>query len=181
MSAEFEPNQIESEAHVAFSAIERFSVREVPAMTVPASLAHTLQQTQEWLKEVRENAGLATETEALSAFRAVIHQLRDRLTVVEAAQLSAELPMLIRGIFYEGWQPAHVPDKTVRSRQDFIDGVATRLKPHPIDAESVTRVVFMILAHHLDPGEISDVIGQLPDGQKELWPLPARTYRERVR
>ena len=150
-------------------------------MTLPSSISRTVQQTQEWLKEVRDNAGLADETEALAGLRAVLHQLRDRLSVAETAQLAAELPMLVRGIFYEGWQPAHVPDKTVRSRQDFIDGVERRLSPHRFDPETTVRIVFMLLAHHLDPGEISDVIGQLPDSQKELWPLAARTYKERMR
>lgn len=150
-------------------------------MTVPASISHSVQQAQEWLKEVRNNAGLADETEALAVLRAVMHQLRDRLSVEETAQLAAELPMLIRGIFYEGWQPAHVPDKSIRTRQDFIDGVGLRLRPYQHDPETMVRIVFMILAHHLDPGEISDVIGQLPDSQKELWPLTARTYKERMR
>lgn len=150
-------------------------------MTIPATISHTVQQTQEWLKEVRDNAGLADESEALSALRAVLHQLRDRLSIAETAQLAAELPLLIRGIFYESWQPTHVPDKSIKSQQDFLDGVKRRLQPHQHDPETVVRVVFMILAHHLDPGEISDIIGQLPDSQKELWPLPARTHKERMR
>lgn len=150
-------------------------------MTIPATISHTVQQTQEWLKEVRDNAGLANEAEALSALRAVLHQLRDRLTIVEAVQLASGLPILVRGIFFEGWQPSHSPDKTTRSAQDFIDGVEKRFLPHRHDSETLVRVVFMILAHHLDPGEISDVIGQLPDSQKELWPLSARTFKERMR
>jgi uncharacterized protein (DUF2267 family) len=40
--------------------------------------------------------------------------------------------------------------------------------------------VFALLAHHCDPGEISDVIAQLPGEIKELWPKSAQTYRQRV-
>ena len=86
-----------------------------------------------------------------------------------------------QAFFFEGWQPSHSPDKPTRTAQDFIDGVEKRFLPHRHDPEALVRVVFMILAHHLDPGEISDVIGQLPDSQKELWPLAARTYKERMR
>lgn len=150
-------------------------------MAIPASISHTVQQTQEWLKEVEGNAGLANETEALSVLRAVMHQLRDRLSIEETAQFSAQLPLLVRGIFYEGWQPTHVPDKSVRTRQDFFDGVATRLRPHRLPPESMVKAVFAILSHHIDPGEISDIIGQLPDSLKELWPLNARTFKERTR
>ena len=82
-------------------------------MTVPPTVAHAVQQSQEWLKELRDNAGLADETEAWSVLRAVLHQLRDRLTVQEAVQLAAQLPLIFRGVFYDGWQPGHVPDKSV--------------------------------------------------------------------
>ena len=150
-------------------------------MTIPSSISHTVQQTQEWLKEVEGNAGLANETEALSVLRAVLHQLRDRLSIEETAQFSAQLPLLVRGIFYEGWQPTHVPDKSVKSRQDFFDGVSMRLLPHRLSPEPMVKAVFAILSHHIEPGEISDVIGLLPDSLKELWPLNSRTYKERVR
>jgi uncharacterized protein (DUF2267 family) len=150
-------------------------------MTIPASISHTVQQTQEWLREVEANAGLANETEAMSVLRAVMHQLRDRLSVEETAQFSAQLPMLIRGIYYEGWQPTHVPDKSVKTRQDFFDGVMTRLLPHRLAPEPMVKTVFAILSHHIEPGEISDIIGQLPGSLKELWPLNARTFKERAR
>ena len=56
-----------------------------------------------------------------------------------------------------------------------------RLLPRRLPPDPLVRSVFAQLAHHLDPGEISDVIGQLPGDIKELWPLTARTFKERVR
>ena len=150
-------------------------------MPIPSMMSHTVQLSQEWLKELTINAGLADETEALSVLRAVLHQLRDRLTVDEGVQLAAQLPTLIRGIYYEGWQPRHVPDKAISSRQQFLDALTLRLLPHRLPPEPMARSVFTLLAHHLDPGEISDVIGQLPDDIKGLWPLTARTFKERLR
>ncbi len=150
-------------------------------MTVPATIAHAVQQSQEWLKELRDNAGLASETEALSVLRAVLHQLRDRLTINEAVQLGAQLPTIVRGIYYEGWRPASVPDVSVKTQTDFLDKVTVRLLPHRLPPEPIVRDVFALLAHHIDPGEISDVIGQLPADLKALWPLTARTFKERMR
>ena len=89
--------------------------------------------------------------------------------------------MLVRGIFYEGWQPTHVPDKSIRTRQDFFDGVTRRMLPHHLPPVLMVKTVFAILSHHIEPGEISDIIGQLPDSLKELWPLNARTFKERAR
>lgn len=148
-------------------------------MTVPTTIAHAIQQTQEWLKELRDNGGLASEAEAYSVLRAVLHQLRDRLTLGEAVDLGQQLPLIVRGIYYEGWRPSHVPEK-VRSKQKFLDQVTMRLLPHQIPPEPAVRDVFALIAHHCDPGEISDVIGQLPEDLKELWPETARTFRKRV-
>lgn len=142
-------------------------------MTLPATLSHAVQQTQEWLKELRDNGDLADEATAYSALRAVLHQLRDRLTPEEAVDLAAQLPLIIRGLYFEGWRPGRTPEK-VRTRREFVDGVAAKLRPHTIDAERAVRDVLSLIAHHCDPGEIADVIAQLPGELKELWPETAR-------
>jgi uncharacterized protein (DUF2267 family) len=147
-------------------------------MTLPATLGHAVQQAQKWLKELRDNGDLADEAAAYSVLRAVLHQLRDRLTPEEAVDLAAQLPLIVRGIYYEGWRPGQTPEK-VRSKQEFLHEVAMKLRPHPIAAEPAVRDVFALLAHHCDPGEIADVIAQFPAGLKELWPPAARTFRAR--
>jgi uncharacterized protein (DUF2267 family) len=149
-------------------------------MTLPATLSHAVQQTQVWLKELRDNGDLADEAAAYSVLRAVLHQLRDRLTPDEATDLAAQLPLIIRGVYFEGWRPRQTPEK-VRTRQDFLDGVTTKLRPHPIAAEAATRDVFALLAHHCDQGEIADVIAQLPAELKALWPETAQTYHARLK
>ncbi len=150
-------------------------------MTVPATINHTVQQTQEWLKELRDSAGLVDETEALAVFRVVLHQLRDRLPLEEAVQLAAQLPIMIRGFYYEGWMPRRVPDTSAKTAQQFFDKTTIELLPRRLPPEPIVTSVFAILAHHLDPGEISDVIACLPDELKGLWPLTARTFKERMR
>lgn len=149
-------------------------------MPIPAAIAHSMQQTQVWLKELRDNGDLANLEEALTVLRVVLHQLRDRLTVAEAVDLGAQLPIVIRGIYYEGWKPAQVPHK-VHNRQKFIDETLIKLLPLKVHTERAIRDVFAILAHHCDPGEISDVIGQMPEELKGLWTPSAQTYRARTR
>ncbi len=148
-------------------------------MTIPATISHAIQQTQEWLKELRDNGDLADEALAYSVLRAVLHQLRDRLSVEEAADLGAQLPLIVRGVYYEGWRPAQVPEK-IRTKEKFLEQLAARLRPHPTAPEAAARDVFALLAHHCDPGEIADVIDQLPLELKELWPERARTFRRRT-
>ncbi len=147
-------------------------------MTLPATLRHAVQQSQEWLKELRDNGDLPDEDAAYSVLRAVLHQLRDRLTPEEAVDLAAQLPLIVRGIYFEGWRPARTPSK-VRSKHEFLLEVTVKLRPHPVDAEPAVRDVFALLAHHCDPGEIADVIAQFPAELKELWPQNARDFKRR--
>jgi uncharacterized protein (DUF2267 family) len=144
-------------------------------MTLPATLSHAVQQTQEWLKELRDNGDLADEAQAYSVLRAVLHQLRDRLTHEEAVDLASQLPLIVRGIFFEGWRPGRTPEK-VRTKQEFLDGVKRKLRPNTIPPEPAVRDVLALLAHHCDPGEIADVIAQLPAEIKDLWPETAKRH-----
>jgi uncharacterized protein (DUF2267 family) len=144
-------------------------------MTLPATLSHAVQQTQEWLKELRDNGDLADEAQAYSVLRAVLHQLRDRLTPDEAVDLAAQLPLVVRGVYFEGWRPGRTPEK-VRTKAEFLKGVAAKLRPHRIPPEPAVRDVLALLNHHCDPGEISDVIAQLPGELRDLWPDTALAY-----
>ena len=82
----------------------------------------TLQTTHRWLRELELLASLDNESEAYSVLRAVLHALRDRLPADEAVHLGAQLPMLIRGFYYEGWKPSATPKKQ-RSLEAFTDGM----------------------------------------------------------
>lgn len=148
-------------------------------MTVPPAIAHGVQQIQEWLKELRDNADLSDEAEALSVLRNVLHQLRDRLTPEEAIELGAQLPVIVRGVYYDGWRPSRTPEK-VRSKQAFLDEVTMKMLPRRLAPEPIVKDVFALIAHHCDPGEVGDVIGQLPAELKELWPETARTFKART-
>jgi uncharacterized protein (DUF2267 family) len=146
-------------------------------MTLPSHVSHAVQTIQEWLRELKDKGELANEAAAYSVLRSVLHQLRDRLTLEEAVDLGAQLPLIVRGIYYDGWQPHEVPRK-VRSKKQFLDELSKDILPHTYPVEWAVSHVFALLARHCDPGEISNVIGQLPDDIKELWPETARSTHE---
>lgn len=147
-------------------------------MTLPTLTERTVQQTQHWLKEIRDELALSSEDAALQALRGVLHQLRDRMTPDEAVDLSAQLPTLVRGVFFEGWKPTQTPEKE-RSRDEFVARVGERLHDHPeIDPDAATRVVFALLDRELDSGEIDEVIHMMTEPLKHLWPDHARERAE---
>jgi len=137
-------------------------------------LDHGLQQINLWLKKLEVDHHLGGRRQAYSALRAVLHALRDRLTVEQAVHLGAQLPVIVRGLYYEGWHPAGKPTGE-RQVEAFVARVAAELPPKfPRDALGVTRAVFDLLWQELDPGEIAKVIDTLPVPLRSLWPEIAR-------
>ena len=133
-------------------------------------IERTVHTTNSWLKELMEELGWHDRERAYHALRAVLHALRDRLTVAEAADLGAQLPMLIRGLYYEGWTPSGKPVKE-RNQEDFLAHVDAAFRGHPeICPEGVAWAVFKLLRRHVSPGEIGDVRHVLPATIRSLWP-----------
>lgn len=129
----------------------------------------TLQETNEWLKMVEARLSRCDRQQAYAALRAVLHVLRDRLPQEAVLGLSAQLPMLVRGFFLEGWRPADGPSD-IRQPEAFADAVAQRLPPgFPRQADSVIHAVLQTLASRIDPRETEKLIGHLPPPLRALW------------
>ena len=130
----------------------------------------TLHKTHRWLKELMQVLDWEDRHKAYLAMRASLHALRDRLTVEEVAQLGAQLPMLIRGFYYEGWDPTGKPVKE-RQKEQFLARIEQQFPDDErIDPEQVARAVFTVLANRVTEGEIEDVKEILPKELKTLWP-----------
>ncbi len=129
----------------------------------------TLHATNTWLHEIAARLGWDDRHKAYRLLRACLHALRDRLPVTAAAQLAAQLPMLMRGIFYEGWRPAQVPIKT-RSREEFLAGVREAFSNEPdFDAEAAFREVIAVMKLHVSAGEMEAVRRSMPEAIAALW------------
>ena len=138
------------------------------------SIDHTVQLTHIWINELDDALGWQNKPRAFRLLRSVLHALRDWLQVNEAVDLAAQLPTLVRGIYYDQWRPSAVPVKE-RRRDDFLARVDRDFKTDPIDntVEAVTAV-FRLLSEKVTAGEISDVRNALPADLRALWPVPAK-------
>ena len=132
----------------------------------------TVHTTNRWLQELTGLLDGGSRHDAYVALRATLHALRDRLPIEETAELAAQLPMLVRGFYYEGWDPTGKPVRE-RSLEGFLAGVAVEL-PIDADPEPVARAVFALLARRVSDGEIQDVKGVLPTPIRQLWPAAPR-------
>jgi uncharacterized protein (DUF2267 family) len=103
------------------------------------------------------------------ALRAGLHAIRDRLPAAQVVDLAAQLPTLLRGIFYEGWRLGNDPTR-IRDRAAMLARVkkelGTDLRLAPYD---VLRSVVYLLVKHVSPGEVRDVIATLPRPIATLW------------
>jgi uncharacterized protein (DUF2267 family) len=129
-----------------------------------------IQKSQEWLNELSDDLEWEQPGGVLAALRAALHALRDRLTPAEAAHLGAQLPLLIRGLYYEGWRPAGEPWKA-RHREPFLARVEQEMRGYAAQREagSVVRSVFRLLGRHVSEGELAEVKQLLPAEIRELW------------
>jgi uncharacterized protein (DUF2267 family) len=136
-----------------------------------AAIDHAVQLTNAWLRELMELLGWDDKQRAYRLLRATLQGLRDWLAVDEASNLGAQLPMLVRGIYYEGWHPAGTPIHP-RKKEDFLVRIDAAFKTDPIDdVEEAVSAVFALLDRHVTWGEVDDIRQSLPKEMRELWPV----------
>jgi uncharacterized protein (DUF2267 family) len=137
------------------------------ATTHVDAIDRSVQKTNQWLHELAAELGTDERT-AWRVLRAYLQVLRDRLTIDEAAQLAAQLPHLLRGVFYEGFDPGHQPEK-IRDRDAFLARLADRAQLADAgEAAAAAAAVTEMLRRHITPGELEDVLSQLPTEIREV-------------
>ena len=128
----------------------------------------TLQTTNIWLDQIMERLGPDRQV-AWKVLSTVLHKLRDRMPVEAAAHLGAELPLLVRGVYYDQYTPARQPT-SCRTRDEFIAEVSEWLQDaRPVDPEEAIAAVFEVLSRNIDPGQVAKVKGILPEPIRQLW------------
>ncbi|XVQ08140.1 DUF2267 domain-containing protein [Spirillospora sp. CA-255316] len=130
----------------------------------------TVDKTNQVLREIENAYGWRKEQRNLSydALRAVLHTLRDRLTVDEAAHLAAQLPLLIRGTFYENWDPSGTPQKM--NKEEFLHRVEDEYPHDTGGTERLAQTVLRALRPFVTEGEWRDVKSSVPEDLRPLIP-----------
>ncbi len=141
------------------------------SMTGVDAFDKSLNKTNEWLQDLMAELNFSQRKQAYQALRATLQTLRDWLIVDEAVQVGSQLPMLVRGFYYEGWNPSRIPDRSI-DKSTFLENVRQAMAgaPEGENPEDIARAVFKLLYHRISEGEIQDIKQVLPPGLEELWP-----------
>jgi uncharacterized protein (DUF2267 family) len=134
------------------------------------SLDRSIDKTNAWLADVAANFGTEDRRMAYRVTRSWLHTLRDRLPIPIAAHIAAQLPELLRGVFYEGWNPSKVPIKY--SRDEYVARFARDAQLHHTEVPRAGRLVTSAMQRHISVGAINEVLGALPADIRSLVAAP---------
>jgi uncharacterized protein (DUF2267 family) len=136
----------------------------------------SIQRTHLWLKELMLELNWGDLRKTYMAFRCVLHSVRDQLPVTGAVKFGEQLPLLIRGFYFDRWTPEAKP-APLRTRNDFVAMLSQRFTHSGLEgdtAESVARAVFRLLDRKVTEGEIEAVQHLMPGAVLDLWPPTLR-------
>lgn len=126
----------------------------------------TVQHTHLWLNDVSSAIERSDRRQAWYVLSTVLHALRDRLPMDEVAHLGAQMPMLLRGMYYEGWRP----NGARPAHGTFLSELEAHFHDEwHDDPAHYARAVFRVLAIRVTPGELRDIRSALPEDIRTLW------------
>ncbi|GGQ11195.1 uncharacterized protein (DUF2267 family) [Actinomadura coerulea] len=130
-------------------------------------LDRSIDTTNRWIADVAEAFGTEDRRFAYRALRAWMHTLRDRLTVESAARLAAQLPELLRGVYYDGWSPGHVPRKY--DLHEVTVHYAEQARIGRDDVPKTAAIVTEVVSSKMAPGGVEQALWKLPEELRKLF------------
>jgi uncharacterized protein (DUF2267 family) len=130
----------------------------------------TIQKSNGWLKEVMLEMNWNDRRKAYLGLRSVLHAVRDHLSAEDAVSLGEELPLLIRGFYYEHWMLSKTPHLSRNKEEFLLYCRALSDEKEDFDAEATVRGVFRVLDRKVNEGEIENPYHLLPGILRDLWP-----------
>jgi len=130
--------------------------------TKVSSLDRSIQSSIEWLNDIKEELKWKDDERVYAATKVTLQTLRDRMIVDETFELAAQMPLLLKGIFFDGYDPSGKP-LTIRSREELFNEIQDRFdKAEGLSGEVITRAVLKVLYRRVGEGEMDDIKDNMP-------------------
>ena len=130
-----------------------------------------IQKADQWIDDLMTRMRWDDRHQTYEALGAVLHVLRDRMPVGEAVDLGAQLPLILRGLFYQNWDVSVSPEK-YRHGEDFLAHVRAalfNLRLEFVPEENLVEAVAGVLTDRLSKGELESVRRVLPAEIREFF------------
>jgi uncharacterized protein (DUF2267 family) len=123
----------------------------------------SLHETNDWLEAYMKKCSLDDHEQAYSVMRATFHAIRDRIPEDEATDFAAQLPMIIRGFYFEGFNPEDVPKKIRDENEFFFDYLGSKIADSiDIDPRLAFNKLFELCGEHITSAQVDHVISMFP-------------------
>ena len=130
------------------------------------SLDASIGKANAWLAGIGARFGAGDRRLAYRVLRAWLHGLRDALPVEVAAHFAAQLPELLRGVFFDGWNPSHVPHRY--DRGEYVTRFARGARIRETDVAKASRIVTAVARRHMSPAVVAHALSLLPASVRPL-------------
>ena len=144
-----------------------------------------IEKANAFLKQVAIELGTPEDTDhAYRVMTSVFHTIRETLSTEESLHLISQLPMILKAVYVNGWHLK--PKNKIRSLPAFFDCLR-KVNPRTaaedfggdMKTKLKTQAVLRVVKNHVAPGEIQDIIDQLPFELAELWITQTQEYVHR--
>jgi uncharacterized protein (DUF2267 family) len=125
-----------------------------------ANYNHAIHRANVWLADVSDGLGTGDRQYAYRVLRTWLQTLRDRLTVESAAKFGQQLPELLRGVYYDGWEPSRVPFK--HHAADYVRTFSVNALVPPDEVPGIAAAITDVITRHMSPGQVADAFAELP-------------------
>ncbi|MFO8130494.1 MAG: DUF2267 domain-containing protein [Bacteroidales bacterium] len=142
------------------------------------------EEGNKFLNKLAEELGYPEEKERTGIImKAVLHTLRDRLTISESMDLLAQFPMFLKAVYVDEWKYLEKPIK-IKTQEAFEDYVKMLQKRYgeeqfdwEISTEDIVKTQIALLTKYISRGEMQDIIAQMPEDIKPLIEEAIKTSR----
>lgn len=141
-----------------------------------ANINQYVEEANVFFKKVAAELGNPEDTaHAARVTTAFFHALRERITPEQSMHIISQLPMILKGIYVDGWKMTREPNDS-KTMREFLDEVrehslrsAGRDFGNDQQARENLSAVLRVLKNYVSEGEMNDIRAQLPQPLAEMF------------
>jgi uncharacterized protein (DUF2267 family) len=120
-----------------------------------------------WIDDIDYQLNWGDHHKSFRLLRAWLHALRDSIPLSEVAHVSAQLPLIVRGLFFEQWRA--VADHHRMDGEEFLRRLDGDVYPDQIeDTARAAASVFLVFKSRVGEHETDKLLHVLPRSVREL-------------